>query len=189
MNDNQINRRRISTGSDDTLLPITGTVRDQSTEPMQQGQRRRKRSSQYGGSKVPPPLQLAPAALTHAYSDIPPNASLTCNSSEYLRDQSIPPVPCAVIITPEMMSSQQATASNSGEQPHRQTKAAIDSPVLPQISLSPSVFARMINSQEVHDISGSHEISGSQSLANDGLSMAYLSSPGIIGSGGNLNGC
>lgn len=155
-------------------------VRDQSTEPMQQGQRRRKRSSQYGGSKVPPPLQLAPAALNHAYSDVPPNVSLTCNSSEYLQNQSIPPVPCAVIITPEMMSSQQA---NSGEQPHRQTKATIDSPVLPQISLSPSVFARMMNSQEVHDISGS------QSLTNDGLSMAYLSSPGLIGSGGNLNGC
>ncbi|XP_065920383.1 transcription factor unc-3-like isoform X2 [Dysidea avara] len=184
MTDSELNRRQISTGSEDTLLRI---ARDPPTEPMQQEQRKRRRSSQYGGSKVPPPLQLAPAALSHAYSDIPPNVSLTCNTSEYLRDQSIPPVPCAVIITPEMMANgatQQAPVSNSGrpvESPHTQTKAAIDSPVLPQISLSPSVFARMMNTQE-------HDINGRQPLPNDGLSMTYLSSPGLVGASSNLNG-
>jgi len=174
MNNNEMNRRQISTASENTLLGMVGD------QPAEQGQRQRRRSSQYG-SQIPPPLQLAPAALNHAYSDIPPNVSLTCNSSEY---QSIPPVPCAVIITPEMITngaaSQQDPANNRGEQ---QTKATIDSPVLPQISLSPSVFTRMMNPQETQ------EINGSQSLTNDGLSMAYLSSPGIIGSGGNLNGC
>jgi len=169
---------RISSGS--KMLPITGLTRDQPTEPMQ---RQRRRSSQYGGTKVPPPpLQLAPAALNHGYSDMPTNVSL--NTSEYPRDQPIPPpVPCAVIITPEMMangSTQQAPTCSGTEPQQTQTKVVTNSPVLPQISLSPSVFARM---QEIHDITGS------QSLPNDGLSMAYLSSPGLLGAGGSLNGC
>ena len=100
--------RRISStgGSDENLYVLSR----EPSEPIlhQQPESTTRYSSQY---KVPPPLQLAPAVLNHAYSDIPPNVSLTCNSeflecqSQQQQQQPSQSVPCAVIITPDSVPS------------------------------------------------------------------------------------
>ena len=142
--------------------------------------------------KVPPPLQLAPGVLNHVYSDIPPNVSLNCSNSEFMECQSQqqqqqqpPPVPCPVIITPDSVpshSQQTPAANNRSNEPTLQPgnqAGIIGSPTLPQISLSPSVFARMMNNQEMT----------THSAPNDNLSMTYLPSPGLITMGTNsVNG-
>lgn len=180
--------RRMSSvaGSDENLYVLSG----ESSEAIQHQQQESTThySSQY---KVPPPLQLAPAVLNHVYSDMPPNVSLACNSSEFLECQSQQqqppqPVPCAVIITPGSMPSQTPTANSRSTEPSMQPPSqveVVESPTLPQISLSPSVFARMVNSQ------GNQELTSHHSAANDNLSMTYLPSPGLVTMGtNNLNG-
>ena len=186
--------RRMSSvaGSDENLYVLSR----ESTENIQHQQQEvtTHYTSQY---KVPPPLQLAPSMLNHAYSEIPPNVSLTCNNSEFLecqshqRQQPPQPVPCAVIITPDAVPghSQQAPAvanNNRLTEPQMQPPShieVVESPTLPQISLSPSVFARMVSSQENQELAVHH------SAANDNLSMAYLPSPGLVAMGANsLNG-
>jgi len=187
-------QRMSSTGEgDENLYVLSG----ESSETIQHQQQESitHYSSQY---KVPPPLQLAPDVLNHAYSDIPPNVSLTCSNSEFLechsrsQQQQLPPsqpVPCAVIITPDTVSSDSqqtpVTISRSADpslQPPSQVEA-VDSPMLPQISLSPSVFARMVNSQD------GQEMAVHQSGSNDNLSPTYLPSPGLVALGASsLNG-
>ena len=190
------NHRRISStgGSDENLYVLSR----EPSEPIlhQQPESTTHYSSQY---KVPPPLQLAPAVLNHAYSDIPPNVSLTCNSSEFLECQSqqqqqqqqqpSQPVPCAVIITPNTLPShsQRTPVANSrSTMPSLRPASQVDvieSPTLPQISLSPSVFARMVNNHDGQELTTHH------SAPSDNLSMTYLPSPGLVTMGTNsMNG-
>lgn len=186
------NHHRISStgGSDENLYVLSR----EPSEPIlqQQPESTTHYSSQY---KVPPPLQLAPAVLNHAYSDIPPNVSLTCNNSEFLecrsqqQQQPLQPVPCAVIITPDTVPghSQRTPAANSRstDPPLRPASQVdvIESPTLPQISLSPSVFARMVNNHDNQELTAHH------SAPNDNLSMTYLPSPGLAAMGTNsMNG-
>ena len=194
------NHRRISStgggGSDENLYVLSR----EPSEPIlhqQPPESTTRYSSQY---KVPPPLQLAPAVLNHVYSDIPPNVSLTCDNSEFLEYQSqqqqqqqqqpqpSQPVPCAVIITPNTVPSysQRTPAANSRptEPPLRSASQLVESPTLPQISLSPSVFARMVSNQDGQELTTHH------SAPNDNLSMTYLPSPGLVAMGTNsINGC
>ena len=177
--------RRMSsvTGSDENLyvLSTSGNLQHQQESTTHY-------SVQY---KAPPPLQLAPAMLNHVYSDIPPNVSLACDNSEFMechsqqqQQQQQQSVPCAVIITPS--HSQQTPVANRSTDPPLQPASqaeVVDSPMLPQISLSPSVFARMMNSQDSREPTTHH------SAANDNLSMTYLPSPGLETMGTNsLNG-
>ena len=179
--------RRMSsvTGSDENLYVL-------SREPSDGLPHQQESSTRYNAQyKVPPPLQLAPAMLNHVYSDIPPNVTLACNNSEFMECQSQQPpqhVPCAVIITPNTTpshSQQTPTANRSTDPPLQPVSQVevVDSPMLPQISLSPSVFARMMNNQDSHEPTTHH------SAANDNLSMTYLPSPGLVTMGTNsLNG-
>lgn len=189
-------QRVLSTGGSNENLYVLGRESSETMQHQQQQEPRGHYSSQY---KAPPPLQLAPAVLSHVYSDVPPNIALTCNNSEFLeshlhsqqRQQPAQPVPCAVIITPNTLPShsQQTTpviSNRSSEPPLRPPSqvGVVESPTLPQISLSPSVFARMVNGQDNQELTTHH------SVPNDNLSMAYLSSPGLVTMGANnLNGC
>lgn len=174
-------------GSDENLYVLSressGTIQRQQQESTTHY------NSQY---KVPPPpLQLAPTVLNHVYSDVPTNVSLNCNNSEFMECQSQQqqpqPVPCAVIITPDTVPTQTPTANNRSTEPPLQPQSqvdVVDSPTLPQISLSPSVFARMVSNQDNQELTTHH------SASNDNLStMTYLPSPGLVSMGtNNLNG-